>query len=508
MKRKEFERVDPESVGISSNCIAHYLNQLESSGTEMHGLMIMRHSKVCAEGWWQPYGPGLRHGDQSLTKTYAATGIGIAYTEGLLNLEDRVIDIFPEYAPDSPSENLKKLTIRDVLCMGCGMDTMPAPAKDWIKDFLHTPVNHLPGTTYMYNSVGSTLLAAIIKKVSGEGLHEYLKHRLFDEIGIDSENLRWMYMPDGTEVGGGGLYSTTEDNLRLMKLYADGGVCNGKRILSEDYVKKATSIQNESASEAADNPEATDNFVGYGFQIWMCKPYGVYRADGAMGQFSIVIPDLDMLISINETAGGAHWAQKTLDITWEFADCIRNGSQEKMNADTAEDLHRRMKHLTLQSPKYSMNNAISGIISGSEYSIRTGEIHINDLVSQMMAGTPVSSGIRSIRFTFASDEMRVDFQQDSKNYSVKAAMDGTRRLNDLQLEGMPVSKVYLSAYWKDDYSLVLTVRWIETCFEKEFIFCFAKDGSGIEVIEKPTVGGFGLGSMEPKKIAEAERIEE
>ena len=92
---------------------------------------------------------------------------------------------------------------------------------------------------------------------------------LFDKIGIDADNLKMGRMPDGTPVGGGGMLATTEDNLRLMKLYADGGVWEGERILSDDYVKRATTNQNDSATEAINNPPALDNFVGYGYQIWM-----------------------------------------------------------------------------------------------------------------------------------------------------------------------------------------------------------------------------------------------
>ena len=101
--RKEFERTTPEAVGIKSEDILHYIDTLEHSNTEMHGLMIMRHGKVCAEGWWAPYAPNLRHGLQSHTKTYAATAVGIAYTQGLLKLDERLIDIFPEEAPRTPA---------------------------------------------------------------------------------------------------------------------------------------------------------------------------------------------------------------------------------------------------------------------------------------------------------------------------------------------------------------------------------------------------------------------
>ena len=118
--RKEFERVTRESVGIDFKDIEWLIDRLESGFTEPHGLMIMRHGKICAEGWWHPYAPGIRHGLQSHSKTYAATGVGVAYTEGLVKLDERIIDIFPEYAPENPSENLKKLTVHHVLCMGCG----------------------------------------------------------------------------------------------------------------------------------------------------------------------------------------------------------------------------------------------------------------------------------------------------------------------------------------------------------------------------------------------------
>lgn len=107
------------------------------------------------------------------------------------------------------------------------------------------------------------------------------------------------------------------------KFHADGGIWDGERILSEEYVKMDTSLQNGSATEKLVNPEAYDNFVGYGYQICMCRPKGVYRADGAMGQFTIVDPGRELILAIKENASGAHWAQRSLDVIWEFLDKIR-----------------------------------------------------------------------------------------------------------------------------------------------------------------------------------------
>lgn len=348
MTGKKFERTTPEAVGISSKSLEQLIENLERV-TEMHGIMLMRHEKICAEGWWAPYAPGIRHSLHSLSKTYSATAIGIAITEGKVFLDEKILSIFPEKAPENPDENLKQLTVKDILCMGSGMERLPEVTENWLQAYLEVPIKHRPGTAFQYNSVGSTLLCAIVERKTGIPAEEYLKSRLFDKIGIDSDNLLFERMPDGTVFGGGGFYATTEDNLRLMKLYKDGGVWAGERILSEEYVKMAISKQIDTATEKNGNPEATDNFLGYGFQIWMCQPENVYRADGAMGQFSIVFPDQDMIIAVNETASNAHWAQNTLDEIWRFAKTVH---EETLPEDEASSRHlkEKLSHLSLKAP--------------------------------------------------------------------------------------------------------------------------------------------------------------
>lgn len=481
--RKEFPRTTPEAVGIPSASIEWLLDRLEEGWTEPHGLMIMRHGKVCAEGWWAPYASGIRHGLQSHTKTYAATAVGIAYTEGLLKLTDRIVDIFADEIPENPSENLKKLTVRDVLCMGCGMDTMPRPSKDWIREFLATPVNHVPGTTFMYNSTGSTFLGAIVRKLTGLGLHDYLKPRLFDKIGIDAENLRWITMPDGMEIGGGGLFATTEDNLRLMKLYADGGVWEGERILAEDYVKLATSKQNDSATERAVNPPAEDNFVGYGFQIWMCRPKGVYRADGAMGQFTIVFPERDMLLAITENASGSTGGampQKALDTIWEWLDSLPRAETESLPEDPEASAHlaSRMQMLALPAPRRSPESPLQEKINGSTYAVTDGYFALADAgMVRFMSGEDRPGGAKALSLTFAENACTLTCLVDGKPQSLTAAMDGTRLRNELP--GMP-SIALCSGCWEADNVFRLSLRMVETCNETSITFTFSGDQAQVE----------------------------
>ena len=473
MNRKPFPTTVPELVGISSRDILDYLDALESSDTEMHGLMIMRHGMLCCQGWWAPYAPGLRHGLQSHTKTYAATAVGIACREGLLHLDEPVLGIFPEFAPADPSEMLKRLKVRDVLCMGCGMDTMPSPSKDWIRDFLHTPVLHEPGTTYMYNSMGSTLLGAMVRKRSGLGLHDYLKPRLFDRIGIDSDNLRWVRLPDGMEVGGGGLFATTEDNLRLMKLYLDGGVWDGERILCEEYVRLATTNQNDSATESRNNPLATDNFLGYGFQIWMCKPRGAYRADGAMGQFTIVLPDLDMIIAINETAAGAGPAQHTLDLTWEFINRIGSRDPLPQDPEAAEQLRRRLSRLNIGNPDSSPLSGAANEISGRSYQVVSGGF--GPYGGNFMSGeTP--DPIRSFQLDFDQDGCLWTYiTQSGKNESVRVGMRGERFTNLIGSPDDPTRLYLCSGLWIDELEFRLVCRFAESCVEDRYTLRFQDD---------------------------------
>ena len=215
MKRKEFPRVTPESVGIPAAAVEKLLDTLEYDGfTEPHGIMIYRHGKVCAEGWWSPYTAGMKHAQMSHTKTYAGTAVGIAVTEGLVRLDDRLIDIFPDLAPETPSEYLKKLKVRDVMCMGAGMPRMPKQELDWVRAFLANEIVFEPGTRFIY-STSCELQAAIVRRVSGFGLMDYLKPRLFDKLGIDTNNLFWARQGDGSEFCSAGLQATTESRCRL-----------------------------------------------------------------------------------------------------------------------------------------------------------------------------------------------------------------------------------------------------------------------------------------------------
>ena len=484
MKRIEFERVTPPEVSISCESIERLLDYLESSFTEMHGIIIMRHGKICAEGWWHPYAPGLRHGLQSLSKTYTATAVGIAYTEGLLSLEDKVLPFFSPEAPSDPSTHLQDLSIRDVLRMGCGMESSPPASGHWIRNFLATPILHEPGTTFWYNNTGATLLAAIIKRKTGLCLHDYLTPRLFDKIGIDAGNLRWAHMPDGTEIGAGGLYATTEDNLRMIKLYANGGVWDGERILAEDFVAMATRKQMDTSNQREIAPLAADNHVGYGYQMWMCQPEGVYRADGALGQFAIVCPKQDIIISITETVVDV---QKTLDGVWSFLDEVDGKEPQGPELAECEFLAARLKRLSMPAPRYSPFSHRISSINNQWYRVTEGLFHVEEVVSLGMGGMEMPVGIEALSFNFSSDVCTLNYRVDGKTRQLFIATNGTRYLNKAEYKNRPTGLLYLSGAWLSAKDFIVTARWIETCFEMEYIFAF-EDACTLTIQANPSNG--------------------
>lgn len=480
--RKELERVSPESEGIRSEDVIHFVEKLEESGAQMHGLMILRHGKVIAEGWWSPYAPGIRHGCQSLTKTYTATAIGLLYDEGRLTLDEKLAEIFPEEMPNNPGQWLLEMTVKDALCMSTGIYQFPdLTAKDWLKQYFAAPVLKRPGEGFYYCSATSSLLAAIVRKKTGMPLLEYLRERLFDKIGIDVDNLRILRMADGRDNGGGGLFSTTEDNARLMQLYLNKGLWDGKRVLSEEWTDMASGDQNSTQEDQG----IEDCHLGYGYQMWMCKPEGVYRADGAYGQYAIVFPKLDMVISINEHAKLGMWPQKILDIVWEEFMPKVSGDIDKIpeNTEAYNRLQKKMTSLTLGRPQYRPQSECAKRTKKSVWKLEKNQWSIIPSLYHNMTGI-ISRGIDKVRFDFTrTDTIKMSFLYGGEEYEFCVGMDGNGRYNEKLLSECVPQLTYVWGVWKKENVLCIHVDYIETCFEKNFTFCFDEDIMWVEAEE-------------------------
>lgn len=317
----ELPRSTPAAEAVDAGGITAYSNAVKASGLELHSFMVLRHGKVIAADWMGDHNPMEEHVMHSVSKTFTSTAVGFAVAEGLLRLSDQVISFFPNDLPDTISSNLRMMTVHDLLIMCCGHDEDPSDqvrkqGESWVKAFLAFPVVHKPGTHFQYNSVGTYMLSAIVQKLTGKKIVDYLEPRLFEPLGITGHH--WEESPQGINTGGWGLYLKTEDLAKMGQFMLQKGKWQGKQLLLSSWFDEATKVQTTQWQQSWVKPgqvkENSDWMQGYGYQIWRCR-HNAFRADGKDGQFIVVIPDKDVVVVntafIQDT-------QAELNLIWDY----------------------------------------------------------------------------------------------------------------------------------------------------------------------------------------------
>lgn len=303
-----------------------YLDAVKESGEDLHSIMIVKDGKVVKEQWLGEGERNTPHVLNSVSKTFTATAVGFAVAEGLLNVNDKVISFFPDKLPAEVSENLKNLEVRHLLTMSSGHDVDPTPlvardgsdGADWVEVLLATPLEHEPGSTFVYNSLGTYVLSAIVQKVTGQKVIDYLYPRLFRPLGIVGAT--WQESPQGINCGGWGLYLKTEDLAKMGQLILQKGEWNGKQIIPSSWIEEATTSKIESLPAGARKetlkikPKDSDWLQGYGYQMWRCRHNGV-RADGAAGQYIIILPEENAVIA---TTAKINDMQEEINLIWKY----------------------------------------------------------------------------------------------------------------------------------------------------------------------------------------------
>jgi len=310
-------RSTPEAEGVSSSAIQKFIESYKKEKHELHSVMIIRHGKVISEAWWSPYAADLKHSMYSVSKSWTSTAVGFAVSENKLQVSDKVLSFFPEYADLSTNNFLKDLTVKDLLTMSVGHKVEPLRSvivmqPDWIRGFLKTPIEYAPGTKFLYNTLATYMLSGIVQKVTGQSLITYLEPRLFKPLGISGVD--WEYDSKGINTGGWGIRVKTEDMAKLGLTYLNGGKYLGKQVISNAWVKEATQKhidQNPEASQA--KKDSSDWLQGYGYQFWRCRN-GAFRADGAYGQYIVMMPEQDAVVVITSESMDL---QDDLNMIWE-----------------------------------------------------------------------------------------------------------------------------------------------------------------------------------------------
>ena len=298
----ELPRSTPEEQGVPSKALVALFDSLHALPlTDMHAVMVMRHGKVIGEMYPKPYAPEYRHTMYSCSKTFVGIAVGLAIEDNRLRLDDRVAAIFPELLPDSVSKDLADMTVRHLLTMASGVKpdwNMRSRVKEWIRTFLSKPVE-APGTKYAYDSMVSYMLAAVVQKVTGKKLTEYLQERVFTPMNVTE--WAWEESPEGVNTGGWGVHIQPESLAKFGQLILNEGNWEGKQLVPAEWIHEMCKKHRETGREV------------YGYHIWHCGGHdGAVRADGALGQYVISVLDKDMVVVMTEATLGNGRDQRRL----------------------------------------------------------------------------------------------------------------------------------------------------------------------------------------------------
>ena len=337
-------RATPESQGVPTGALRELIRAFDGIDA-VHGLVVVRRGHVIAEANWAPYRPNEPQHVYSVSKSFTSTAVGFAIAEGLVSLDDRVVDLFPESAPPVVDERLAALRVRHLLAMSTGHagDTMDAVFDagdgDGIAAFLALPLAYEPGTYFFYNTGASFVLSAIVQKASGLRLLDYLTPRLLEPLGIVGAT--WHQSLAGIDDGGFGLSVRPIDIAALGQLYLQRGRWGDRQLLSEEWVDAATSLQSDNSTFGS----TADWQSGYGFHFWL-STHG-YRGDGAFGQYCLVLPEEDVVVAIT---GSLADMQVPLYPVWEGLLPALSANPLVEDPDVVAGLAQDVARLTVKSP--------------------------------------------------------------------------------------------------------------------------------------------------------------
>lgn len=465
-------RATPEAEGVSATAITTFLDSVAASKHEFHSFMLLRHGKVIAEGWWNPYRQDLKHTLYSLSKSFTATAVGFARAEGKLSLSNKVVSFFPNELPDTVSSYLQQLTVKDLLTMSVGQEPDPTGTvvqdSNWVKRFFTMPIKYKPGSRFLYNSTATYMLSAIVSKVTGQKVIDYLQPKLFEPLGIAKPD--WEEDPKHINTGGWGLRLKTEDIAKFAQLFLQKGKWNGKQILPQGWAEEASTahiIQHPEYSQA--KRDSSDWEQGYGYQMWRCRN-NASRGDGAFGQYAIVMPEQDAVIAItSETAD----MPGELSLIWKIL--LPAMQKAKLPANTGADAMLKKKLAALALP------------------VKKDAITPSFTKTKTFVLEPNAQAIRSLTFNFQNNAYEVIVKRDSGVYPIRFAANnweqGETRLKGPylvsraknSLAGLPPFKVAAEYTWIDPNTLELVLRYIESPHTQTMLCHFAGDNITVDM---------------------------
>lgn len=454
----------PKQEDIDPALIRDFIIQINKNGINLHSLVILRNGKQAFEAYWKPYEREKTHTLFSASKSFTAIGVGFAIQDGLLDMNNRVLDFFPDKLPAPPCLNMGKMTVRNLLTMTTGFNKDPhdfpfQDRTDWIRNFLTAYVPLEPGTHFEYSTHASYMLSAIVQKVTGHTLYDYLNAKLFQPLGF--QNAWWETSPQGVTTGGWGLMIRTVDFAKFGQFLLERGSYQGQRMLNESWVSEAIAKQVDTSYVESDETEdSSDLQAGYGYQIWRCAHEDAFMASGGFGQYSIVLPHQNAVIAV--TAGGSLDGFFTL--LWKYL--IPAFDHRNDTSYTDRDLAELTQKLTIPQ------------VVGLKHDF-TREKEFSGIKYML---SPNKLGFQSIRFDFDNQQPTVTFGYQNDWFTIPIGYqqwtDGVTSVPTEETD-TDVSVVYehvsTTGAWQKDGRYQMITCYNQTPFYDTFNILFRRD---------------------------------
>lgn len=475
LKNCSLHHCTPEEVGVDSRTIKAFLDEINEKRLSLQSFTVVCHDKVCSQGFFKPYNAESPHVLYSMSKAVTSTAVGFAVSEGLINLNEKVSDFFPEY-PASKRPFNRMLTIRMLLTMHSDklITVLDEKGKrDWVASFFGATFMLPPNTKFNYISENTFMLSAIISRVTGMSVVDYLYPRIFEPLGI--EKPFWEVDGAGNNAGGWGLYMKSEDIAKFFLPYIHQGKwIDGTQIIPEIWVKEATRKQVNSVHDGY-----IDYMEGYGYCFWRNSISHSSRADGLFGQRCFLFPEYDALVVLN---CGESEDYKIMKVFWKYFPQCFGYEPLPENKEAYSRLLQTIENCSVEDlPAAPRNKKLEERISGRLIKCKTSEFVsvVTISITQMLYNKP--GEINAIRLTFEEDKLRFYWREKDYENTIDVGLDGEYGVSEIQLADLHYH-TYSKAAWQSDGSLKVWIRPIETAHVRKFTFYFGDDNKTVKIV--------------------------
>ena len=438
-----FEKATPESCGVSSENIINFVEKLcqVPETLETHSFLLIRHGKLLCEGYFAPYNEDTEHSLFSVSKSFTSLAIGYLVEEGKISVDDYIYTYFPELITDDINKENLKIKIHNLLSMtfgqqGGAVHEGQKRSDAMLYDFFYRAKNIECGKEFRYDSYGTYMLSALVKKLTGMNVVEFLMPKLFEPLGIKQP----YYLKDelGINIGYTGMRMRLRDLAKVGSVYLNGGKWEGKQIAPKEWIELATKKHIDIAS----SNNGPDWAQGYCYQLWRGR-YNTARLCGANGQMCVIMPDYDAIFVVNSGYDNTH-LHYVLDSFYENIMLNMKPEPLKEDKENFEKLEKVLANLKTTF-KFSDMSPIAEIINGKTYEI------------------PEKGGYKAVKFEFDKDEVNVTLLSDQGDFNFTAGFTkpvwgktvGTHFAN---LEQSDNSETVATAAWSSKKDLEITLR--------------------------------------------------